>query len=187
MQCQVTLSCALEGDDDPTRQELHECIDKHCDLTLKPTAQPTTMPTVVVGNDTAGFSILVDDGVDGSVAFGVNFMQVTAGNVHVIPMSSGEGTPLEGEVVVTTSCKPENSLVDGRMDLSNVFLVVKRDLCNIYDTVRAAQILGAVAVVFASDALPKNIWLPRYRSFGIASLDFLCMNFCLYYLLNILL
>jgi hypothetical protein len=166
LECQVSMACAL-GDNggDVTRRNLDDCVAEHCDLTAAPTAHPTVMPTVYSHANAPGLIVTID----GATSFRVNFKHVTAGTLDTIPeVYNAEGVPpLEGDVYVTTSCDPGS--LD--LDLAGVFLVVKRDLCNVYDTVRAAHDLGAQAVAFASDVAAQSAWVPRDQTLALPVLS----------------
>jgi hypothetical protein len=161
LQCQVSVECFLgDNSHDSTRQALDGCVAEYCGLTSRPTASPTMRPTVRDGTMRAG--LLME--IDGGSSFAVDFKHITISDLEVVPVWDDA---LKGEVVTTASCVPAGDWVV----LEGAFLIVKRGSCNMYDTVRAAAMLGATAVIFAGDVEAQSVWLPRDRHLALPVLS----------------
>jgi hypothetical protein len=159
MQCHVSMDCFLGTGTNALRQLLDECAASFCTFTAMPTASPTLRPTLAGGNAAIGFIIEAD-----GKQFKMEHKQITAGNLGTIPFD----TPLEGEVLVATSCDPSNG---GSVELGGMFVIINRGRCNVHDTVRIAFEGGAQLVAFADDAVANSVWIPRDKRLDLPVLS----------------
>jgi hypothetical protein len=159
MQCHVSMDCFLGTGTNALRQQLDECAASFCTFTPMPTASPTLRPTAADGDAAIGFIIEAN-----GKQFKIEHKQITAGNLGTIPF----GTPLEGAILVTTSCDPSNG---GSVELIGMIVIIKRGLCNVHDTARIAFEGGAHLVAFADDAFANSMWLPRDKHLDLPVLS----------------
>jgi hypothetical protein len=160
MECHVSMDCFLGTKTNALRQRLDECA-QFCTFTPMPTVSPTLRPTAGGGDDAIGFIIEAD-----GKQFRMEYKQITAGNLGTIPL----GSPLEGEILVSTSCDPS---IDGSVDLGGMFVIIKRGLCNVHYAARVVFEGGARLVAFADDAaasrFPTNISVSVFPHFRISA------------------
>jgi hypothetical protein len=131
LRCQVSMDCFLGiGNDGTIRQELDDCVNLNCVMSAIPTPSPTLHPIIM--DKEAGLFVTVD----GDRLLEIDFKHVVVGDVETVPI----GDVLEGGILVTISCDPTSG---GTADIEDRVVIIKRGLCNVYETVRMAALHGA--------------------------------------------
>jgi hypothetical protein len=159
LQCQLSADCFLGVG--AAAAQLDACVAAQCVSTGTPTMAPTARPSIF--DDAEATGLLFE--IDGDATFKVDFKQITAGDLHTIPIG-GAASALEGHVVIATSC----DLASDGTDVVGAFVVVKQN-CNVYDMTRVAASRGAIVVAFAIDVTATHQWVPRDRMLSLPVLS----------------